>query len=155
VKNAASFLACALLIPRLPVTISDTCARVPSKGTSSGPFRREVFRAQLVRREIEFLKPLRHTLEFFVVFNRLWEFGRQKRHPISIGGRDLFLPAGRSRSLRRDKQFVVRIETPGMTEPVAGGPALQWLADNAVDDELPSDLSAEHDHYLYGTPKRG
>jgi hypothetical protein len=33
--------------------------------------------------------------------------------------------------------------------------ALQWLAENAVDDELPRDLSAQHDHYLYGTPKRG
>jgi hypothetical protein len=33
--------------------------------------------------------------------------------------------------------------------------ALQWLAENAVDDELPSDLSTQHDHYLYGTPKRG
>ncbi len=31
---------------------------------------------------------------------------------------------------------------------------LQWLAENSVDDELPGDLSAEHDYYLYGTPKR-
>ncbi len=33
--------------------------------------------------------------------------------------------------------------------------ALPWLAENAVDDELPADLSAQHDHYLYRTPKRG
>ena len=34
--------------------------------------------------------------------------------------------------------------------------ALQWMADNAVaDDRLPSDLAHEHDHYLYGTPKKG
>ena len=30
-----------------------------------------------------------------------------------------------------------------------------WLAENAVDDaNLPTDLSHQHDHYLYGTPKR-
>jgi len=33
--------------------------------------------------------------------------------------------------------------------------ALQWLAENAVQDELPVDLSSQHDHYLYGTPRRG
>lgn len=39
-------------------------------------------------------------------------------------------------------------------EPAAGNAsqsALHWLAENAVDDELPSDLSAEGDHYRYGT----
>jgi len=30
------------------------------------------------------------------------------------------------------------------------GPALEWLAENAVEDDLPSDLSLEHDRYLYG-----
>jgi hypothetical protein len=34
--------------------------------------------------------------------------------------------------------------------------ALQWMVDNAVaDDGLPPDLAHEHDHYLYGTPKKG
>jgi hypothetical protein len=28
------------------------------------------------------------------------------------------------------------------------------LGDDAVDDDLPPDLAREHDHYLYGTPKR-
>ena len=33
--------------------------------------------------------------------------------------------------------------------------ALQWMAENAVDDpSLPSDLSVNLDHYLYGTPKQ-
>jgi hypothetical protein len=33
--------------------------------------------------------------------------------------------------------------------------ALQWMADNAVaDDGLPPDLAHEHDHYLYGTPRK-
>ena len=60
--------------------------------------------------------------------------------------------------LPRDRSFVVRVETPAGADPgLESVPlnALQWLADNAVDDELPSDLSSEHDHYLYGTPKRG
>ena len=54
--------------------------------------------------------------------------------------------------------FVVHVETgrsPGTTAEKSLEPALQWLAENAVDDDLPSDLSAQHDHYLYGTPKRG
>jgi hypothetical protein len=55
------------------------------------------------------------------------------------------------------RPLVVRVETPGDTGPAAEDlprPALQWLAENAVDDELPGDLSAQHDHYLYGTAKR-
>jgi hypothetical protein len=57
-----------------------------------------------------------------------------------------------------DRAFVVHVETdrdagggPTSGEPLSG---LRWLADNAVEDELPSDLSAQHDHYLYGTAKR-
>ena len=60
--------------------------------------------------------------------------------------------------LPRNLPLVVQVETPGSVDlPVESAPvhALQWLADNAVDDDLPSDLSAQHDHYLYGTPKRG
>ena len=34
--------------------------------------------------------------------------------------------------------------------------ALQWMVDNSVaHDGLPPDLAHEHDHYLYGTPKKG
>lgn len=29
------------------------------------------------------------------------------------------------------------------------------LGSGAVEDDLPADLAREHDHYLYGTPKRG
>jgi hypothetical protein len=60
--------------------------------------------------------------------------------------------------LPRDQSFVVHVETSGIADPAADNAplfALQWLAENAVDDELPSDLSAQHDHYLYGTPKQG
>jgi hypothetical protein len=60
--------------------------------------------------------------------------------------------------LPRDRSFLVRIETPVSVDPAGEAAplhALQWLAENAVDDELPSDLSAQHEHYLYGTPKQG
>ncbi len=34
--------------------------------------------------------------------------------------------------------------------------ALQWMADHALaDDGSAADLAHEHDHYLYGTPKKG
>jgi hypothetical protein len=61
-------------------------------------------------------------------------------------------------SLPRDRSFLVHIEILGGTNigpETSPQSALEWLAENAVDDELPSDLSAQHDHYLYGTPKRG
>ena len=36
------------------------------------------------------------------------------------------------------------------------GSALVWIAANAVgSDALPTDLADEHDHYLYGQPKKG
>ncbi len=60
--------------------------------------------------------------------------------------------------LPRDRSFVVHVETNGSLGPVGEndpGSALQWLADNAVEDDLPSDLSAQHDRYLYRTPTRG
>jgi hypothetical protein len=60
--------------------------------------------------------------------------------------------------LPRNRSFVVHVETVGGSDPMAetsSQPALQWLAENAIDDELPGDLSSQHDHYLYGAPKRG
>jgi hypothetical protein len=57
----------------------------------------------------------------------------------------------------RGRPFLVVIETSGETELAAenGEPfALQGLAENALEDELPADLSTQADHYLYGTPKR-
>jgi hypothetical protein len=33
--------------------------------------------------------------------------------------------------------------------------ALDWIAANSVEsDALPTDLADEHDHYLYGRPKK-
>jgi hypothetical protein len=60
--------------------------------------------------------------------------------------------------LPRDRSIVVHVETVGAADRAAQSSpqsALQWLADNAVDDELPRDLSDRNDHYLYGTPRRG
>lgn len=45
----------------------------------------------------------------------------------------------------------VRVEP---VESGAGGDDF-LLSDLAVDADAPSDLSREHDHYIYGTPKRG
>ena len=47
-------------------------------------------------------------------------------------------------------------EPPACAEPAEPGDALGWMLKYAgIVDDLPADLAAEHDHYLYGTPKRG
>ena len=43
----------------------------------------------------------------------------------------------------------VRVET------VPDDDAVYHLGDDAVDADLPADLAGEHDHYIYGTAKRG
>jgi hypothetical protein len=60
--------------------------------------------------------------------------------------------------LPQNRSFTVHVEEFGRTVAAVKDPpqsALIWLAENAVDDELPADLSAQHDHYLYGAPRRG
>lgn len=57
-----------------------------------------------------------------------------------------------------DREYVVTVEGVLRTEDgelgdVAEDPALD-LSDLAVHTGIP-DLAHEHDHYLYGTPKRG
>ena len=54
--------------------------------------------------------------------------------------------------LRPNQALIVQIEPlEGETEESA----LAWIAANAVDsDALPTDLADQHDHYLYGRPKR-
>jgi len=49
---------------------------------------------------------------------------------------------------------VVRIESiSGDTLPEES--ALTWIAENSCErPHLPSDLSHQHDHYLYGVPKK-
>ena len=44
---------------------------------------------------------------------------------------------------------------PASARPDAGKSALRWLAENPIEDDgLPADLGYQHDHYLYGTPKK-
>jgi hypothetical protein len=60
--------------------------------------------------------------------------------------------------LPRDRSFVVSVDMSGNADPPGEDAPLrelQWIAENAVDDELRGDLSSQHDHYLYGTPKQG
>jgi len=53
-----------------------------------------------------------------------------------------------------NQALVVRIESiNGNT--LAEESALTWIAENSCESpRLPSDLSHQHDHYLYGVPKK-
>ena len=52
--------------------------------------------------------------------------------------------------LPMDSRVVVRVEREDAPDGL-----LEWIENNAVDaPELPSDLSHQHDHYLYGTEKK-
>ncbi len=48
------------------------------------------------------------------------------------------------------------IEKLKKKEKAVGKPArsLSTLSTYAIEDDLPSDLAEQHDHYLYGTPKK-
>ena len=49
--------------------------------------------------------------------------------------------------------FIKRLkEESEMREKVPS--LLSDLAEHAIEDTLPEDLAEQHDHYLYGTPKR-
>jgi hypothetical protein len=51
------------------------------------------------------------------------------------------------------KQKLAELETAAYSKPKTGwGAALLEIIGTA--DDLPADLSINHDHYLYGTPKR-
>lgn len=56
-------------------------------------------------------------------------------------------------NLRPNQALIVQIEPiEGETEVSA----VAWIAANAVEsDALPPDLAEQHDHYLYGRPKKG
>ena len=63
------------------------------------------------------------------------------------------LPRLRPDELRLVKQKLAELENAGACGPKTGwGAALLEIAGTAED--LPADLSANHDHYLYGTAKR-
>jgi hypothetical protein len=53
-----------------------------------------------------------------------------------------------------NQALVVRIESIS-GEDLAAESALTWIAENSCDSpRLPSDLSHQHDRYLYGVPKK-
>lgn len=55
-------------------------------------------------------------------------------------------------NLPTNQPLVVQIQAVGDNDESV----LHWLAENAVDSSASHpDLAQQHDHYLYGTPKRG
>lgn len=51
--------------------------------------------------------------------------------------------------------LIAHLERETVESPTDGRSSLAALFENAVnDDSLPVDLSRQHDHYLYGTPKK-
>lgn len=55
-------------------------------------------------------------------------------------------------NLRPNQPVIIQIEPLGGDTEES---ALAWIAANAVDsDALPTDLADQHDHYLYGRPKK-
>ena len=64
------------------------------------------------------------------------------------------LPKLNPDELRLVKQKVAELEAAYPGQPRTGwGAALLEIAGSA--DDLPADLSINHDHYLYGAPKEG
>ena len=57
--------------------------------------------------------------------------------------------------LPRGQQLIVHVQPIDAATPNSEDSALDWIARNAVDSPaLPPDGSAQHDHYLYGMPKK-
>jgi hypothetical protein len=57
--------------------------------------------------------------------------------------------------LPADQPLVVRIELASSGQQPGKKSVLDWIVENRIkDDSLPADLSYQHDHYLYGTPKK-
>jgi hypothetical protein len=57
--------------------------------------------------------------------------------------------------LPQNQALIVRIEAKSMGESPVRESALAWLVANASGSaDVPSDLSHQHDHYLYGLPKK-
>ena len=62
------------------------------------------------------------------------------------------LPKLPPEDFRRVREKIQELETAARPPKTAWGKALLEIAGTA--DDLPSDLSVNHDHYLYGTPKQ-
>lgn len=58
--------------------------------------------------------------------------------------------------LPRGSEVIVHVESPSVAPNANGKSALDWILANPIEhDDLPQDLAEQHDHYLYGTPKKG
>ena len=57
--------------------------------------------------------------------------------------------------LPADQPLLVRIELAEPPKRTKRTSVLDWIVENRIkDDSLPTDLAEQHDHYLYGTPKK-
>lgn len=57
--------------------------------------------------------------------------------------------------LPRDEPLVVYVERATVSETGEPETGARWILTNPIHDcGLPTDLSHQHDHYLYGTPKK-
>jgi len=62
------------------------------------------------------------------------------------------LPKLAPEEVRRVREKIVELENVTPAPKTAWGKALMQVAGTA--DDLAADLSVNHDHYLYGTPKK-
>jgi len=79
----------------------------------------------------------------------------ETRHFSSMSAQEIIAELSKLRpdELQRVKEKLHELETISQREPrTRWGHALLEIAGTA--DDLPADLSVNHDHYLYGTPKR-
>jgi hypothetical protein len=57
--------------------------------------------------------------------------------------------------LEPKQQLLLTIEAQASVPHGAATSPVKWLFENSVTEDIfPHDLSYQHDHYLYGTPKR-
>ncbi len=67
----------------------------------------------------------------------------------------VFIPDGPvGPDLPRDRPLILHIEVPAESAQGPAGGLWETLERHAGSVEAPADWSSEHDHYLYGTPKR-
>jgi hypothetical protein len=54
-----------------------------------------------------------------------------------------------------DSRVVVHVEPESAAPAPEQSSVLQWIESNTIEDQsLPNDLSRQHDHYLYGSPRK-
>jgi hypothetical protein len=57
--------------------------------------------------------------------------------------------------LPKDQPLLVDIQVAKARRKKKKQSVFDWIVENSVkDDGLPADLGYQHDHYLYGTPKK-